>query len=791
MKLIKKISTEQKCDANSIDDGLSETIIFGTKAETLIDLKEKATSFEVLPIRIINSSDWYLNPQSCLEKFCADRKFKFPLIVRSSCSAEDLSSASRAGEFASILNVESEDMLFNAIEAVFKSYGESHLDEHILIQPMARDVKVSGVVMTADAQTGAPYVIINYSVGANTQTVTSGEQFTKSFVFIGGHVDNLPVLLQPIIPVLLEIKELTNNKPVDIEFSISTDALVTVFQIRPIVMRNNMCQNDIDSFLGTVKSVQKTLEEIISYNERQGVSGSIFGVMPDWNPAELIGIKPRPLAYSLYRYLITDQSWAQARTALGYCDLSHTPLMHLFGGTPYVSVATSINSFIPQDVPVCIREKIIEDACSNLAASPHYHDKIEFTIMPTCFTPKLLNPLWQERFPSLSNSEWKKYIQSLLNLTNKMVSGDGSFHNLISRLEKVEILASLETNIESCNFLDCKTLLTKVRTTAIPLFSGVARAAFVATDIMKTLVDLGCMDENALEFISKSSSTIGSQMVADYKTLSKNEFIKRYGHIRPGTFDITVLRYDHPRATYFDSLHDGNSPNQAQEIFYIDENQINTIFNSSGLSFSWEEFKLFAINAIYSREYVKFLYSKAISDSLEIICNIGKKYGYDREVMSFVTLSDIENIIHFNVGIGETINSVAELNKSMWQQHLPIRLPDLIVKPDDVFGFEELESSPNFITNKTIEAKVCSIDEENLLDKIVFIENADPGYDWIFTKPIKGFVTKFGGENSHMAIRAREFSLPAVIGAGKNYDKWKCNKVIRMECELKRVEVIA
>jgi glutamine kinase len=50
---------------------------------------------------------------------------------------------------------------------------------------------------------------------------------------------------------------------------------------------------------------------------------------------------------------------------------------------------------------------------------------------------------------------------------------------------------------------------------------------------------------------------------------------------------------------------------------------------------------------------------------------------------------------------------------------------------------------------------------------IVCIENADPGYDWIFTRGVIGLVTKFGGANSHMAIRCAEFGLPAAIGCGE------------------------
>ena len=52
--------------------------------------------------------------------------------------------------------------------------------------------------------------------------------------------------------------------------------------------------------------------------------------------------------------------------------------------------------------------------------------------------------------------------------------------------------------------------------------------------------------------------------------------------------------------------------------------------------------------------------------------------------------------------------------------------------------------------------------------------SADPGFDWIFTRDISGFVTQFGGANSHMAIRASELGIPAVIGAGEAlFRRWQ------------------
>ena len=43
--------------------------------------------------------------------------------------------------------------------------------------------------------------------------------------------------------------------------------------------------------------------------------------MPDWNPAEIIGIKPNQLSTSLYKYLIMDSVWSLQRFEYGYRDL--------------------------------------------------------------------------------------------------------------------------------------------------------------------------------------------------------------------------------------------------------------------------------------------------------------------------------------------------------------------------------------------------------------------------------------------------------------------------------------
>ena len=68
------------------------------------------------------------------------------------------------------------------------------------------------------------------------------------------------------------------------------------------------------------------------------------------------------------------------------------------------------------------------------------------------------------------------------------------------------------------------------------------------------------------------------------------------------------------------------------------------------------------------------------------------------------------------------------------------------------------------------------------------IENADPGYDWIFSRGVKGLVTKYGGINSHMSIRCAELNIPAAIGCGeKKFDELKKGKKIFIDCKAQNI----
>lgn len=141
--------------------------------------------------------------------------------------------------------------------------------------------------------------------------------------------------------------------------------------------------------------------------------------------------------------------------------------------------------------------------------------------------------------------------------------------------------------------------------------------------------------------------------------------------------------------------------------------------------------------------------------------------------MSHIPLDSLLDIVTTsNEGsIEERLRKVAETEAELHAISAAIRLPQVLFDEAGVHVVPFQVSHPNFITHKKITAAcVCLIAGQtapDLTGKIVLIENADPGFDWIFSQQIGGLITKYGGANSHMAIRCAEFGIPAAIGCGE------------------------
>ena len=148
-------------------------------------------------------------------------------------------------------------------------------------------------------------------------------------------------------------------------------------------------------------------------------------------------------------------------------------------------------------------------------------------------------------------------------------------------------------------------------------------------------------------------------------------------------------------------------------------------------------------------------------------------FNFTMEEMSMLSLNDVLEVPYapLHDKYEQYFSKKIELNKENFKIASSFKLSYLIRSTKDVHIVPVQRSVPNFIGNVRIEGKVVLIsphneDTPNLENRIVCIEGADPGYDWIFTKNILGLITKYGGANSHMAIRCAELGIPAAIGCG-------------------------
>ncbi|QPJ64057.1 MAG: phosphoenolpyruvate synthase [Candidatus Nitrohelix vancouverensis] len=780
-------------------------VTFGTKAETLDKLAPIVKNALVLPQLRFTTQQWLSDPDYWTRKiklaFCDTAHF---LIIRSSALAEDTYGASNAGHFESIGKVPCNDSeaIGTTIRKVIHSFGsDASPDNQVFVQPYLKNTQISGVAFTRDMETLAPYYIINFDEHpSQTDAVTSGvSNDSKTHIQFKGH----PVVdkkFEKLFKLMNELENLFKCDSLDIEFSVSETGELYLFQVRPLARSGQTPKSteDMESYL---TKIHKKLTKLNKPHPYLYGDKTVFGVMPDWNPAEMIGLRPRPLSLSLYKDLITDRTWAYQRDNYGYQNLRSFPLMISLMGLPYIDVRISLNSFIPKSVNAALAEKLCNYYIDRLIQTPSHHDKIEFEIVFSCF-----NFSCDQKFQSLlstgfTQDEIDSLKASLLELTNDIFSNETSVFR--KDLEKIPRLKERQNRIDDSKLTDLEKIywfMEDCRRYGTLPFAGLARAAFIATQMLQSLLDVDLLTQREHEEFMSSLHTISFEMYRDRSAISGAEFKNKYGHLRPGTYDILSPRYDEAYELYFNnppgSANHQDAPLQTFQLIRERYDRISSAMTHAGLSGNAESLFAFCRDAIRGREQAKFDFSRSVSDVLNLVRRIGEKYDISREDMSFINIQTLLNLYATldHRDLEHILKEDIKRNKYYYEYTCMMRFPALISHPDDIYSFELMAGAPTFITFKRVQATVIKESDltcENPEGKIVCISSADPGYDWIFTKNIRGLITKFGGTNSHMSIRTAELGIPAVIGAGeKNYQTWSGAQILSIDCANQQVKII-
>jgi phosphohistidine swiveling domain-containing protein len=785
--------------------------VFTSKADVLKFLKKNLKKAKIERLFDFTISEWNENHKIILEKI--QKEFRSgKIIIRSSAIGEDSLTSSEAGKYESILDVPANNKMRikNAIKKVIGSYRKQRnfsLENQILVQQQTKNILVSGVIMTREGISGAPYYIINYDDSSDTTTVTGGLVSNTIKFFRNTSSHNLPTKWNLLLNSVKEIERLLKRDNLDIEFAITKNSQVVLFQVRPITsLKENIPKNTEQELQ---KSISNCKRQFATFKKSKNVMGdkTYFSDMMDWNPAEIIGVKPNILDYSLYDVLIMNDAWHKGRTMLGYHDVDPCKLMVRYGNKPYVDVRSSFNSFLPDKLRLQLKNKLVNFYLRKFFQNPHLHDKVEFDIVFSCYdfsTDERLKELLKAGF---SKTEIDEIRSVLIDFTNTVI---GNFHSHSARFaegvkemhgNRSQIFSDLhQSDVGYYNLLKAADMLLRdcYHFGTIP-FSAMARIAFIGSALLKSLLNRKLIEFRIYKAIMNSVDTIVTQFQKDCelyheKKLTKDEFLGKYGHLRPGTYDITALRYDQSTSLFENMFF---TKKRRDKLTNADVTNIERIVQKTPLEFHHTDFLTVVSKSLALREELKFQFTKNLSDALELIAQAGKDLGFSRNEMA-------------NIEISTILKSYKSLSKKQmqasWEKEISHNKKkkfdnDLLILPPIIFTESDFEviqyhvSKPNYISEKAVSAKLVSLDKNNfdvnLENNIVLIENADPGFDWIFTKNPSGLITKYGGVASHMAIRCAEIDLPAAIGCGELiYDKLRNSSRILLDCKNNQIVIL-
>ncbi len=779
--------------------------LLGTKFETLSRLSGILQHSRVCDHVGLTVSQWQENRQAIISQI--QQKFSGrKLIVRSSAQGEDGWKESLAGKYTSVADIDAGDAaaLEHAIHTVASAYKDENPNHQILVEHFLSPVSMSGVAFTRTLKYRAPYYVINYDdKSTKTDTVTGGgDTPLECYTLLRDQPPpaSCKESIKRLLAAIQEIEQVLNHNSLDIEFAITPDDTIYILQVRPLTAIE-------ERWRGSYHDVQERVKHAAQYYDTlrkpstKAIHGDalIFGMMPDWNPAEIIGTRPTRLAESLYRYLVTDDTWATQRAEYGYHDVRPHPLMWNFIGHPYIDVRASFNSFIPATLDGKLKAKLANIYLQQLKQKPELHDKIEFEIAHTCLALDYDKRAAKLKEHGFTAAETEALRDSLISINN----------NALSRYKRdmaqsVSLAnAHIPAGGAAISLQQAFSLLDECKWKGVLPFAHLARSAFIAMTILRSAVAEKLITENDMNVFLASLHNVTSQLGQDaYKVqqgaMEWDVFVATYGHLRPGSYNIATPSYGDDPEYYLRPLVKNAVNKPAPNATAQPWDKLAAACTKLGFEVGPQELEEFVRISIEGRERAKFNFMRYVNVFLKTIKAYGETLGLTADELTHLDLADLRNLAagHNVVSAHDYLQGVIEHNQLEYDICLGVELPSLITSVDDIYAFSGGNVLANFIGSRSVTAKIAVLDNDaikhdELNGKIVLILQADPGWDWIFGHSIAGLITAWGGANSHMAIRAAELDLPAAIGTGvTRWNHYAQADELYLNCAAREIKIV-
>lgn len=749
-------------------DSRNVAVIATGKSRTLSWLSTRLPPGTVPDFLTFKATAWLKHESDVLEACHLHFDTNQTLAVRSDAFGEDGLVESKAGTYLSVLDVPA-GQLAHAVQRVVTSLP-AHIDDQFMVQAMLANVQQAGVASTHRIADGAPWYCVDFA-SKDSAAVTAGRANGRHVAVARSGIDDIDAMtglmapVRQVIQLLRTIELLFDNHPLEVEFATCEVAngqtVVFILQVRPLAALSRWPQPQAVCPRGVGQLAFLTNEDPI-----HGVVGkcSVLSTMSDWNPAELLGMHPRPLAMSLFQHLISRGAWWHARSSLGYVH-APTPdveLLQVIQGRPFVDVRRSANSFMPAGLDQTVRTRLIDAWIARLECNPELHDKVEFQVFSTVRDFSTTAEIQKALAGVLTNEELSRWRSALERVSRSLTDTSPGAPAAIHRAT-IQKLSSMDLGTTKRNWTELLELA-KEGTFA---FSALARIAFATDAQLRTAVFRGAIHPDRAAVMKAAGQSVPTRLHASADLLTNSS----HGHLRPGTFDITQKTWaqdahwqPHRRAVATPSF----------QFTAAEHRAIKQLLVEAGLLLEPEEWLSAVQVSRRSREWAKYVFSRHLSAAMEDIgaCFAASELNVD--TASWLTIEQLSKGMALDPRERRSLwESAADAAKTIYHQDQQVMVSPVLSRLQDPRIADSLGTMPNFVGRLAIEGSVVTLannhpqNDSSLRHSIVVLRQADPGFDWLFDCGIAGLVTASGGANSHMAIRCAEFGLTAAIGCGE------------------------
>lgn len=535
----------------------------------------------------------------------------------------------------------------------------------------------SGVLCTRDTIHNRPYYMVVYNEEDGTgKTMWIAQNASREF------------LTERAYNLLKSAREIEDAFPdtdaFKIDFTIDKDEKINVIKWEKLDKVINMSRPMTDKEFADTKSFAKC-----AYLD----TNHILSDGAYWNTLDQLGTNPRPLDYSLFKEVITNDIWNKSILEMGYTKVDGE-LMQKVGNKPYVSIDYTFEGLTPASIPSRIRYKLFDYYEEKLKKDKKLHNNLEknliFNIYDFSTEDKLKNLLTY----GFTEEETDVIRQGVFQITTNIIknyhatcsqdnTGLANLADIRRSVQRNQPL--LETNVMKL-YKYIGELADSIKKYGTPQYTRQTRCTFLAKRLCETLVEKGYYTRETMDAFVTSIATVSTELKRDLKKyscgeMSKEEFNELYGQLRSGIFDIRTDCFEKLNIEPFitGKTKKNDEKKEDRDGSLLDTAILDKALKDIGLSATPEKILEFIIICYKNKDLFKFELTKSLNLLLEIIIRLGEVLGIAREDMSYLEISELMSY-HSRDSYIQTIQS----RRDMYHANTYLLLPDIIFDIGDI-----------------------------------------------------------------------------------------------------------